>query len=176
MKKTRVLVNFLFMLFLLTLPVTSFAYTYQSNEYGFSLVMPEKPAAVIVSSEEDGVRLDFSRGENTYPFWWVKTDAIEDAEDEFIDPTTLSKAELEEYYRGLREEDYGAAQCEKVGIIKAGKYNGTLVVTRENDEMTAIVMFKASKLDYTVTLTTDKKTFEQQFQIFKQSLTTFAEI
>ena len=176
MRKISILVSFLFMIFLLSLPVPGFAYTYQSDEYGFSLVMPEKPTGIIVSSEEDGVMLDFSRGENKYPFWWVKTDAIEDAEDEFIDPTTLSKADLEEYYQGLREEDYGAAQCEKVGIIKAGKYNGTLVVTRENAEMTAIAMFKADKHDYTITLTTDKKTFEKQFQIFKQSLTTFIEL
>ena len=163
---------------LLLAPATSQAYTYQSDEYRFNISSPEKPVRVTVMGKKDeyGVALDFSRENSDYPVWAVMLEPAQDADDNFIDPTTLTPAELQNYFDALKSEDYDGAIFEKADIVRAGKYNATLLIIRDGQEMNAMAMFKADRENYVITLLTDRGHFEQDLSVFKQYLTTFVEL
>ena len=150
-------------------PATGYAYNYQNSEYKFEIATPKQPSQT--AAVDNGIALDLSQGNEEYPVWLIQ----QDKKNCFIDPTTLSQSKQQEYFDGISKEDYGAAKCQKADIIKVGKYNGTLLVNKEGQEMMAMAMFKADKENYIVTLVTTENRFDQDFKSYQQYLATFSE-
>ncbi|HWR40549.1 MAG TPA: hypothetical protein VN611_13705 [Patescibacteria group bacterium] len=174
-----IIVGFLLAVVLMvSFPSVSQAYTYQSDEYRFKISGPEKPGKITVMTKKDeaGVALDFSQDNADYPVWMVMLEPAKNKNDNFIDPTTLTAEELREYFAGLQQEDYEGAVFEKADIIKVGKYNATLLITRKGEEISVMAMFKANRENYVITLLTDKNGFEKDFSVFQQYLGSFAEL
>lgn len=153
-------------------PVRSEAapYTYQNDQYGFSIVCPEKPQGVISldKPEEKGVLIVFEgTDQNVVSGWVVLADAF--TIKDMPDLKMMSPEDTDQYTKALVK----SAGNESAEVLAVGERLALYTISKETPKI-ATAYFQGQK-NYMISMIAPEEAFAQREKEFKENLLTFHE-
>lgn len=145
-------------------------YTYQNDQYGFSITCPEKPQGVISldKPEEKGVLIVFEgTDQNVVSGWVILADAF--TIKDMPDLKMMSAEDIEQYTQALVK----SAGNESAEVIPVGDQLALYTVSKETPKV-ATAYIQGGK-NYMVSLIAPEVSFGQKEKEFKDNLATFQE-